>query len=443
MNPPSIALRSKRIFYSANQLGINVLWYAFNTVAVFFYVSDMHVSGVMLSVAMIVFGFVNAFLNLFAGYVSDRTQTRWGRRIPYIAATGLPFGLAFFFLFSPPALHGSALLTYFLVLTLLFDAAFTFNALNIGSLFPEMFQETKIRAQVAALMQVFGIVGLLIGVALSKSLGQTLGWPLMALLFGAIGVITIYVSLLGSHEDPQYRADAAFSFRPAFVETFRNRAFVFYVIASFLIQLSTTLFTTVTSFYTQFVVPVSPIDNSLFLGGVFVVALPVAFIWARVTIRIGATRSTIISAIWYAVAMLGLLIDRSALMLILNGLILGVAVSGFLVLINILLADVIDYDATRTGRRREGMYLGINGFIIRIGLSVNYLIMALYFSLSGYNSHAVVQTASAVMGLRIVAGALPVVLMGAAVFFLGKYRRVIKTPIPLSAAVSEGTLTGL
>lgn len=443
MNPPSIVPRSKRLFYSANQLGINILWYAFNTVAVFFYVSEMHVSGVMLSIAMIVFGFVNAFLNLLAGYVSDRTKTRWGRRIPYIAASGLPFGLAFFFLFSPPALHGSALLTYFLVLTLLFDAAFTFNALNIGSLFPEMFQEAALRARVAALMQVFGIIGLMIGVALSKSLGQTLGWPLMALLFGSIGVITIYVSLLGSREDPQYRADAPFPFRQAFIETFRNRAFVFYVVASFLIQLSTTLFTTVTSFYTQFVVPVSPTDNSLFLGGVFIVALPVAFIWARVTIRIGATRSTMISAIWYALAMLGFLIDHSALMLIINGLVLGVAVSGFLVLVNILLADVIDYDAARTGRRREGMYLGINGFIIRIGLSVNYLIMALYFSLSGYNSHAVVQTARAVVGLRIVAGALPVVLMGVAVLFLGKYRRVIKTPVLSSRGISQDPVSEL
>ena len=43
-----------------------------------------------------------------------------------------------------------------------------------------MFQEARPRAYVLALMQVFGIVGLIIGVALSKSLGQTLGWPLMA-----------------------------------------------------------------------------------------------------------------------------------------------------------------------------------------------------------------------------------------------------------------------
>jgi GPH family glycoside/pentoside/hexuronide:cation symporter len=31
----------KQIAYSANQLGINLLWQEFNTVAVFFYVTDV------------------------------------------------------------------------------------------------------------------------------------------------------------------------------------------------------------------------------------------------------------------------------------------------------------------------------------------------------------------------------------------------------------------
>lgn len=415
---------SKKLLYSVNQLGTNMLWYAFSTVAVFFYVSRLHAPAVSLSTAMIVFGFINAFLNLLAGHVSDRTKSRFGRRIPYIAAAGLPFGLAFFFLFTPPNLHGTSLVGYFLALTLIFDAAFTFVALNIGSLFPEMYQEARPRAYVAALMQVFGIIGLIVGVALSKSLGMTVGWSIMGGAFGLLAIVTVYLSLAGSFENPIYSEQTAFSLKPAMAATFQNPKFVRYVVASFLIQFCTTLFTTVSSFYTQYVVSVSATESTIFLGGIFIIALPFTFVWARVAIRIGTARATIVSAIWYALAIMGFLVDHNAFMLILNGLVLGIAVSGFLVLLNILLADVIDYDAQGTGRRREGMYLGMNGFIVRLGLSLNYVVMALYFAFSGFNSHHAVQSLKAQWGIRILAGALPVLFIVIALIFLVQYHRI-------------------
>ena len=30
------------------------------------------------------------------GYLSDRTETRWGRRYPWIVAGAIPFGITFF-----------------------------------------------------------------------------------------------------------------------------------------------------------------------------------------------------------------------------------------------------------------------------------------------------------------------------------------------------------
>ncbi|GMA56227.1 hypothetical protein GCM10025858_07300 [Alicyclobacillus sacchari] len=42
---------SKRIAYAANQVAINMLWQAFNAVAVYFYVTNLHVSAVAISTA--------------------------------------------------------------------------------------------------------------------------------------------------------------------------------------------------------------------------------------------------------------------------------------------------------------------------------------------------------------------------------------------------------
>lgn len=418
----------KMVTYSANQLGINLLWQAFNTVAVFFYVTVLKVPGATLSTGLIAYGIVNAFLNLGAGYLSDRTHTRWGRRIPYVLIGSLPFGLAFYFLFSPPHLHPTGLIIFFLALTFVFDLFFTVTALNATALYPEMYQEAGQRSFVAALQQMFGIAGLILGVALAKTLGVTLGWSTMGVLFGFIGALSLYVSVLGSFENPSYAAEPL-AFRQALTETFRNRRFVTFVVASFLIQLVTTMLTTVSSFYGKYVVPLSPIENSIFMGSIFIVAIPVSFLWAKISLKIGSARATMAATSLCLITLLLFLIDQNPLMVMLTGALLGFSISGFLVLLNVVLADIIDFDALTTGKRREGMYLGMNGFIIRIGLSVQYGIMAAFFALSGYSAHVTVEPLTAIWGLRILQSVVPAFFLLLALAFLAAYHRRTIVPV--------------
>ncbi|KRW92750.1 MFS transporter [Alicyclobacillus tengchongensis] len=418
----------KRVAYAANQVAINMLWQAFNAVAVYFYVTNLQVSAVAISSGMIAYGVLNALFNLLAGHISDRTHTRWGRRIPYIAGCSLPFALSFFFLFSPPSLGQTGLLCYFFVMTLAFDLSFTFTALNAGALYPEMFVTERDRAYVSALQQLFGIVGLIAGVALAKSLGETLGWRSMGLVFGAIGVLSMYVSLYGSFERKDTR-ESPFGWREALSATFRNRRFLVYVAASFLVQFTTTLFTSASSFYTTYVIRLTPMQNSLFLGGIFVVAMPLSFVWARAAVRFSSARSLCLSILVYALVELSLLVDRNPVSLLCTGLALGVPIAGFMVLLNVLLAEVIDIDAARTGRRREGMYLGVNGCIVRLGMSLQYAVMAAFFALSGYRSGAAIQSSGTILGFRVLLGLVPLIFLLAAFVFMLLYIRMSKERI--------------
>ncbi|MDP9729461.1 MFS transporter [Alicyclobacillus tolerans] len=413
----------KQVAYSSYQLGINMLWYAFSTIAVFFYVTVLKVSATEISYGMIVYGILNAFMNVLAGHWSDRTHTRLGRRIPYILASGLPFCLTFYFLFSPPAVSNDGLLLYFFLLTFLFDFCFTLAALNAGSLFPEMYQEEKSRAFVSALQQVFAIVGLILGVALSKSLGESLGWSKVAALFAGIAFVSIYVSLYGSFERSG-QTESAFHLKEAVASTFRNRRFLFFVSASFLIQFSTTLCTSVSSFYTKYVVSMTGLQSSLFLGGIFIVAIPLSFLWARLAVKMTTAKAAFLACILYIFTSMALVFDHAVWSVILTGFMMGIPVSGFLVLLNILLAEVIDHDAKLTGRRREGMYLGMNGFLVRLGLSLQYAVMAIFFSISGYNAHLSVQSVRTIWGFRLLIGGLPVVALLVSLILLLAYQRL-------------------
>lgn len=415
----------KKLAYTVNQIGINALWQAFNTVAVYFYVTELKVPGFEISLIMIIYGIVNAFLNLIAGHISDRTRTRFGRRVPYIAIASLPFAGAFYFLFSPPSVGHTSLLIYFAGLTFLFDLFFTFTALNAGALFPEMYPDQRERAYVSALQQVFGIIGTIVGVALSKAFGTALGWHTMGLVFAGIDLITMYISLYGSFENPSYRENP-FLLREAIKATFQNRRFIYYVIASFLIQFSTTLFTSVSSFYTKYVIPLNALQNTLFLGLIFLVAMPVSFLWARLAIKASTGRAALLSVGIYIVLTALFLIEQTPAQLFAESIMLGIPVSGFMVLLNLLLAEIIDFDAVRTGKRREGMYLGMNGFIVRLGMSLQYAVMAIFFQVSGYNANASVQNASTIWGFRLLLGGVPLLFLVISCFLLIGYLRTVR-----------------
>jgi len=416
----------KKIVYSVHALGVNMLWQAFNTVAVYFYVTELKVPGVAISAVMVIYGIINAFFNLFAGYISDRTHTRFGRRIPYIALSALPFAASFYLLFSPPSAGHAGLLIYFILFTFLFDLFFTLTALNAGALYPEMYPKEKDRAYVSAFQQVFSIVGMIAGVALSKSLGTTLGWHTMGWVYAGGGLISIYTALMGCFENPENRVQT-FRFLEAFKATFNNRLFVIYVGGSFLIQFTTTLFMSVSSFYTKYVIPLDPLQNSLFLGGIFIIAIPISFLWARVSVRISASKAVLLAVILYTVLTALFMIDRNPLMLVIHGFILGVPVAGFMVLLTILLAEVIDHDAKITGSRREGMYFGMNGFIVRLGMSLQYVVMGVFFNVSGYDANVEVQSGGTITGFRILMGGVPILFLAIAFYLMFKYMREVKT----------------
>lgn len=410
----------RKLAYSAGSLAGSMAPGTFAAFAMFFYVDLLAMRPYLFSLAMIIYSIWNAINDPLFGQISDRTRTRWGRRIPYIAFGAIPLAVAFALIWMPPDAVRSGdwlgypkLFWYFLVVAFLFDGLYTMVILNWTALFPEMYPNLEERAQVSGLRQSFTVIGMIIGTALSPTIYGKLGWPMLGGILGAVTCISLFISLLGSRERPEFRGDEPLALWPALKHTFANRSFITYVIAGLLIQLTFTIMQGAIPFYCKYVLRIEGFQVSLLLGVVFIVALPFLYFWQRMTVRWGARRTIMTAATIYALALVPFLFIKSFVGGLITAALVGIGVAGPMLLLDVLLSDVIDEDELRTGVRREGMYFGMNALIVRLGISVQAIISAVVLEMSGYDATLPIeaQPASAIMGMRLLMTVVPIAIV--------------------------------
>jgi len=420
----------QKILYSSGALGTSLSYLAFGTYIQFLYIDILGLKASLVGIGWSLYGIWNAFNDPLAGFLSDNTRTRWGRRIPWIAGAFIPLGLFFYLLWVPPSplteSGGMPLFIYFIGIVLVFDTLWTFVVMNWTSLFPEMIHDEKERASVSGLRQAFTVVGLLLGVALPPILvGQDWsGRGGMALAFGAITSLTMGLSLLGSRENPRAQHEKQPALLPSLTATFRNISFRWFVVANLHKEFIVILLQATTPFWAKYVLNIqAPItlfgtvvsvelQNSLLLGSIFIMTLPGIPFWTLIAKRLGSRRGWQISQAAFALSMFSIYIANNFNQAIVGTSVIGLSLAGLLVFPDLLIADIIDEDETITGARREGAYFGINGFLIRFAFTMQGITTALVLSLSGYipavSGVPSIQPSTAIFGIRAMVSLVPI-----------------------------------
>ena len=83
--------------------------------------------------------------------------------------------------------------------------------------------------------------------------------------------------------------------------------------------------------------------------------------------------------------------------------------------------DTIEYDAVRTGKRKEGAFYGMWTFTSKVGTSLAIFLTGVILDLARYVPNAVDQPESALTGIRLVIGPIPAAVFIAAMVLVQFY----------------------
>lgn len=351
--------------FSLGMFAMMIPGMAFSTYYMYFYVDHLGLPIGLATLARTIYLMWDAVNGPLFGFFSDKTRTPWGRRRPWLMIAAPIKVIMFVLLFSAPqTLSDQGLFVWFLVTLILYDTLTGILWVNYHALFPELYRGDTQRAKVSAIQNGMQIVAVLIGTALTPLIFAHFGYMRMAMLFGAIFLLVMWTMVLFVRET-QTVLPEALPFFVAFRTTFKNGPFWILNIANSFAQTVNGLLSAGIPFYAKYVLNIRDQEMPLFLASVFLSVVPMVAVWYVLIRRLGSVRAWQLAFVMYGLSVVPLLFVQHLSQGLLAGVLVGFGMSGFLVTPGVVGARIIDLDAQKTGRRREGVYMSVAGFIQR------------------------------------------------------------------------------
>ncbi|MEW6266492.1 MAG: MFS transporter [Thermodesulfobacteriota bacterium] len=337
---------------------------------------------------------LDAITDPLAGYLSDHTKSRWGRRRPYIFVSNPILFLAFVLVWLPPVAGDSFYNSLFLAVILFFYyCSYTTMLIPWFAVLPEMSPRNEERVKIASVGVALGAMGALIGGGLSGPLFSALGPFQMSLALGAVAFLAGALTLLGIKE--RYPTDHDWEkegFFKVIKQVLQDRQALSFCAMIMLVQLTYQLMLMNVPYLTTLILGRKEQDASLLMAEVVIVMVAAVPLWYRLLKKYpkrhvfrGIIAAMILGfAACYFIGWLPWLSPLAQAMLIMP--LAAIPVGGMFTTVLAVISDLTDYDELKTGRRREAIYFGLYGVVRKTGWALCSLILAGVYSLFGYSA---------------------------------------------------------
>jgi Na+/melibiose symporter-like transporter len=365
----------------------------------------------------------DAVADPLVGFFSDRMETRWGRRKPWVLAGSLFCAVAILFLFSPPSTAGIGYYTLFCFAFYVGYALFDVPTKAWGSELSRHYQE---RARIATFLTVASVLGALgFWFALIIQVPFTHSTEINPTVFRAIATVAAValpvVALLACYFVPRGVSvnDTATSPRELLKAVRGNRLFWRYCAIVGFWQLGNGIFSSVFFIFITQYFKLGPQFAPIMLVyfAVQVASLP---LWLKLIRRFGKHRPGAWSWILNALVPFAVLLFEPGPAAFVPALVLtavmGLVAAGGQVVPLALLGDIVDYDILRTGVNRAGNYFALQNVLFKLCMGAGMGIGLPLIAAFGY-AHGVPIEGRVKLGLVLAYLILPAVFqLGAAAF---------------------------
>ena len=424
---------STKLAYGAGDLGPAITANLGVFFALFFFTNVAGLSAGLAGSILMIGKIWDAVNDPMVGVLSDRTKSRWGRRLPWMLYGAIPFGIFFWLQWVIPNFSADrntnnwALFWYYVIIAILFNIFYTVVNLPYTALTPELTQDYNERTRLNSFRFAFSIGGSIVSLIGAQVIFILVADPrqqylVLAGICTALSVLPLFWCVWGVR-------DRALAFEAQRLETeepehiplpeqlriaFSNRAFL-YVVGIYLcswlgVQVTAAI---IPYFVVNWMRLPEPEFNKVAIA-VQGTAMVMLFIWSAISARVGKKAVYYMGMSLWIIAQAGLFFlqpNQVGLMYVL-AVMAGFGVSTAYLIPWSMMPDVIELDELNTGQRREGIFYGFMVFLQKLGLALGLFLVGQALELAGFletvpGQPAPIQPESALLAIRIAIGPLP------------------------------------
>ena len=392
-----------------------------------YYTDVVGISAAAVGTMFLLVRFWDAFADVFAGRVVDKTQTRWGKFRPFLLFGSLPLLLLSVAVFSVPGgLSDSGALVYAFVSYAALGLAYSLVNIPYGSMATAMTQRPEERAKLAT-FRVFGsnltilMLALVVAPQIKASDDLQHSLTMTTLAFVVVGFALYLFTFLTAKEQVE-RDVPKVSVRQTVDTVKQNKPLLMLCLSSLMFLIGMFALQTVAIFYARDVLG----DANYYIvitivqtAGTFLAA---AFVPHFVR-TIGKKKAYLSFGAVAIVAGIALALAPASSPIVAFGcfFFLGIGLGGVNTLMWALEADTVEYGEWKTGIRTEGTTYALFSFTRKMGQAVGGAAAAYTIGFGGYVAQSAAQPDSAITAIKIAAGVVPAVVIGIALAIMFAY----------------------
>ena len=421
-----------------------------------FYNQVLGMDAGLVSLALLIALLVDAVIDPILGNLSDRTYTKWGRRLPWLYAAPIPLAFAWVFLWSPPGAEAPSFLGLVgiaVVVRILLSAC----EVPSVSLLPEITSDYVERTTLFRYRYLSGWLGGLFMLILAYSvflsgengLLQRDGYYSFGLFGAILMVISVMGSAFGQHKlvaNLPATQPPPFSIRDCFseiIEAFSERAFLIFAAGGLAAYISQGMSFSMSNYVNVFVwrLDTTPLGDggttmlNMYPIALFFSVILMFFIVGPMHNHLGKPKSAAIAAIAsliillapYGALLLGVWpeVGSVASALLLYGLLVPGNALAIVVMVSAssMIAEIVEAYQERTGKRSEGAFYSGNWLVQKCATGLGIFLSGQFLSLAQLSPSAdpaaVPQTV--ITDLVIYFGIATIILACFAAYWLGRF----------------------
>lgn len=458
----------EKVFYGVGDMSANIMQAAMSFYLLFFMINIGGVKSFYASFIFLAAKAWDAVSDYLMGRISDKTNSKYGKRRCFMLFGAIPFGLVFILLWLYPFKGQVAdiyKILYYLMVYLLFNTTWTICYVPYNALTANMTDDYDERSSLSTIRIIMANLGLILGAAVfaflagkntvfydmfydgtNSTQAMKYSYILASSIFGVLATILMLICTINVKERVSTSSDNSYKFFETIKQFFKMKEFRCTTLYYLLSLLGFDIIMAIFMFYINDTLGYDPNGAicMIFVALPLIVAIITGVMWDKLSVKYAKHKVYSFAAVLTSLALLCALFvpnlpstmdqnnfvqvitSKTSIGLALVCTFVGMGMSAVQILPFASIPDIIELDEYVNGVRREGAYYGIQSFMYKLANGISMALISAVLGIFGYQEARydenyelipVTQPIESLKAIRIMLSILPGIIFAISIIF--------------------------